>query len=644
MSIFNAFMNRSRRNFLKTTALAGSGLLLPTIHAGAVTGRGDEPSAGNLLLTESYDLLKRWSAGLLALQLDKPGYTGLHGALLCPACGAIHGRCADAIFPFLLMAEKTGDHRYVNASVKLYSWMENNVSMPDGSWLNEITVSAWKGTTVFTVIALAESLIHFGHLLDEPTKKRWTDRLNKACDYIYHEFNIKTGNINYPVAGSYALSLAGAYLQKKNYTDKGRALAHDSLAWFSPKDILLYGEGHPAKEPSPKGCYSIDLGYNVEESLPSLVLYGRLTKDEEVLAAVTASMKAHLEFMLPDGAWDNSWGTRNYKWTWWGSRTSDGCQPAFALMADREPFFYKAALLNTRLLSECTHHNLLYGGPHNARHGISPCIHHTFSHSKALATILVKKVPAIHQPLSSLTLPREREYGVKAFPDINTWLMSKGDWRATITGYDVEYSMKNGHATGGALSLLWHRKTGPLIAAGMNKYQLQEGFNMQADTDPRSMCLTPRFEYKGPDGPYMNISDLNANIEAGDSDGIPFVQTYSALVNENQVPAPIASPGCSVNYQVYGYFIIRAICAAAVDDKVRYILPLIATRDEKITILSANELIIHKPAATVTVKTNVPMLLLPVGPGDRIFNFVPGMEALPVVLSGADIEIRISVS
>ena len=26
-----------------------------------------------------------------------------------------------------------------------------------------------------------------------------------------------------------------------------------------------------------------------------------------------------------DGGWDNSFGTRNNKWTYWGNRTSDGC-------------------------------------------------------------------------------------------------------------------------------------------------------------------------------------------------------------------------------------------------------------------------------------------------------------------------------
>ena len=47
-----------------------------------------------------------------------------------------------------------------------------------------------------------------------------------------------------------------------------------------------------------------------------------------MLDQTVAALRTHMEFMLPDGAWDNSWGTRNYKWSWWGSRTSDGCHPA----------------------------------------------------------------------------------------------------------------------------------------------------------------------------------------------------------------------------------------------------------------------------------------------------------------------------
>ena len=67
-------------------------------------------------------------------------------------------------------------------------------------------------------------------------------------------------------------------------------------------------------------------------------IYGRdenalMVNDRELLSIVERSMNTHLEFMLPDGAWDNSWGTRSFKWTYWGGRTSDGFMGGYYAMA-----------------------------------------------------------------------------------------------------------------------------------------------------------------------------------------------------------------------------------------------------------------------------------------------------------------------
>lgn len=51
-----------------------------------------------------------------------------------------------------------------------------------------------------------------------------------------------------------------------------------------------------------------------------MVYYALMAKDTDLLTLVDRSMATHLEFMLPDGAWDNSWGTRSFKWTYWGGR------------------------------------------------------------------------------------------------------------------------------------------------------------------------------------------------------------------------------------------------------------------------------------------------------------------------------------
>lgn len=51
----------------------------------------------------------------------------------------------------------------------------------------------------------------------------------------------------------------------------------------------------------------------MEESLPALLQYAQLEDDKEVWDLTVKTMRNHLEFMLLDGAWDNSWGTRNNK-------------------------------------------------------------------------------------------------------------------------------------------------------------------------------------------------------------------------------------------------------------------------------------------------------------------------------------------
>jgi hypothetical protein len=591
----------------------------------------------NELLNRSYALLQKWTDGLLEHQINKPGVKGLHGGLLCPACAIVHGRSADSIFPLLLMAEKTGKQQYLDATLNLYNWMENTVSTPDGAWLNEINLSTWKGITVFTAIALAESLMHFGKLLDGNTQARWTERLARASEYLYKTFTIQTGNINYPVAASYALALSGKLLGKKAYENRGREFAHQCMAYFTKKDVLLFGEGRPDPERSAKGCYSVDLGYNVEESLPSLVMYGKLMNDNEVLDIVTASLRAHMQFMLPDGAWDNSWGTRNFKWTYWGSRTSDGCQPAYALMADREPAFYEVALRNTILFEQCTAQNLLHGGPHYNAHGILPCIHHTFSHSKALATILSN--PAAIERISvqsKAILPREKDYGVKTFVDIGTWLVSTGGWRATITGYDQEYTMKGGHASGGALSMLWHQKTGPLIAAGMNRYQMVESFNMQWK-DGATDCLTPRFELVTDNIIYTNINDLRSTTTYKENP-ILFV-SKAQLKNEDQQTAGKGSPDTEISYQFMNdVLIIKAACKSSAAN-LRYLLPIVSKNNEEIRKISDRKIEIRKEQAVVSVEADRPMKFR----NERAFNFVPGLEAVILEWNEKDIEITISI-
>ncbi|HEY4336501.1 MAG TPA: hypothetical protein VGM89_11405, partial [Puia sp.] len=428
-----------------------------------------------------------------------------------------------------------------------------------------------------------------------------------------------------PLSASYALSLLGTVQDVPRWRERGHILTRQAMGFFSKTDRFVFGEGTPYYEASPKGCFSVDLGYNVEETLPSLALYGLLNKDEELLEQVVRSLQTHLEFMSPDGGWDNSWGTRNYKWTYWGSRTSDGCQPAYALLAGRDARFGRAALLNTRLLRDCTHDGLLYGGPHYLSHGVPPSVHHTFCHSKALVTILDHGLPGLAP--GGTALPREGAYGSRFFKDIQTWLIAVGGWRGTITAYDREYKgIHNGHATGGALSMLWHERTGPLLCASMNAYQLVEAGNMQADDDPLSMPLTPRIEWVRDGVTYLSCADPAATVEVvGDASRV-VVRSWGR------------------NYRCEYEFTPKEVKLSFTCDipGARVIVPLISRSGEAVEMTGDHEIVVRKTSATVSVVVDKPMRRLPTT-GGRLFNYVPGLEAIPIAMDSGTVKMVISV-
>ncbi len=624
-------MNINRRIFLKSSLTSAALLTLPDLRGFALP-----PSpAPTELFTLSNTLVQTWGDKLLSMQITDATRTTDYGGIYCPADKAVHGRCADAIYPFFFLAHKNNAHKYIDASLLLYQWMETHVSQDDGSWLNEPVKGSWKGTTVFTAIALAETIKHYGALMDPAFKARLMDRLRKAGEYVHANFTIEYGNINYPITATYGLSLLGEILDIQKFKDRGRELARQVLKFITPKDRLLHGEGDPYDKPSPKGCFSIDLGYAVEESLPSLVAYGLLAKDEEALGVVTQSLQAHLEFMLPDGGWDNSWGTRNYKWTYWGSRTTDGSQTAFTALADRDRSFYTAALANTRLLQQHTYDGLLYGGPHFHSHNIIPCVHHTFCHIKALTAVASRdsfqQVAAKPAPL-----PRQNTYGLRAFSDIQTWLVAKGKYRATITAYDREYKKThNGHATGGALSMLWHEQAGVVLCASMNEYQLIEAGNMQPDTDPLSMPLTPRLEMKIDGVTYTNVCHLAATVTTETDKKQIRLETHSHLVDKDQNNPPAEEIHCTVVYTFSEDAVkieFRHDSKAYINN-IRTIIPMIASSAETLKHKSAEEVRIQKPKATVYLNASDPLEMLPTTSG-RIFNYVPGLEAVPVALPG----------
>ncbi len=623
--------------------MAGAMLALPAV-TGCASKKslppGDTTSAGKSGTTDikpaMQALLAEWCDGLLRQQMKDPASPATDGAYACPACKTIHGRCADSMYPLLYMAQATGESKYLEAALRVMAWTKN-VDSPDGAWTNDVDPKSWKGITVFASIAQAEAIERHGQIVDAAVKEQWLARLHRAGEFIYTNFNMDYGVINYPVTGSYAMALLARTFNEEKYRQRGRELAHAALNYFTP-DGLLFGEGHPQTQRSAKGCVPVDLGYNVEESLQSLVLYGLLEQDEEVLATVTKALTTHAEFMLPDGAWDNSWGTRSYKWTYWGSRTSDGCQAAYALLADRHPAFATMAIKNFQLMRTCTHDGLLYGGPHLFAHNVPPCVHHTFTHAKSLTMVLdrVKGELVEGAPLPRAVAPPAGGQ-VKYFSDIDTSLAAFGPWRATVSGYDWLYH-DSMHATGGALAMLYHEKLGTIFASSLAKYIMPELNNMQPLPDGIDFPLTPRVELRVGEVWYTNLYDLKAKIRCKQGmDGIEFgVETR--LVDEKQQDPAGGAMKFRLTYRLDAYQVtIRVEPEATVKGKWSLVLPVASKESELVLRQSPNIYHVEKPAGHVTVTSVTELRVIePAMVRGRAFNLIPGMEAVPFVMEGKD--------
>ena len=449
------------------------------------------------------------------------------------------------------------------------------------------------------------------------------------------------GNINYPASSSLAFAAAGKILDNPRYSARGREFAHASLGYFT-KNKFLFGEGKPLHVITPKGARPIDLGYNVEESLPSLALYGLMTGDQEVVECVVAALRTHAEFMLPDGGWDNSWGSRSYKWTWWGSRTSDGCHPAYALLAKYDPGFREIAWRNLEQLAACTHAGLLYGGPHSFVHGEKACVHHAFTHAKALAAVLDHGGAAKPEP--RVEIPREKAIELKSYSEAGVELVAIGPWMATVTEYDFEYH--GGQASGGALSLLYHKRLGPLLAASMTEYHLVEPQNQQTHGNYPCMCLTPRIEHRADGKTYTSLSDLQARL--GTAKNGKAVQVTAEGIMQTVKHEPPANGGA--RYRLTYRFAPESVklTASLIDgspEDGKFIVPVISSRDENFEMDGQQSVRVKKPHGVLTVSTDA-------AEGfdgavkTRVFNLVPGFECLPFTVtlprSGKSVSIELA--
>lgn len=571
------------------------------------------------------DLLSEWCGALRRLQIRGTGNVRLDGGIICPACGRIHGRCGDAMYPFLRMAVQDGDPEWIEAAKMLFEWTEHTVSQPNGSVINDID-SPWDGITVFYSIQLADCLELHGNLLDRTTENRWMERLERAAKFLYTYDGLNDNNINYSVSNALTLYKCGRILGKPEYMEKAAYLAQLAIPCFTANGLLL-GEGEPRFKKTERGCRPVDIGYNVEESLPALILYAKLSGNREIFRLAKDSLAAHLDFMLEDGGWDNSFGTRKFKWTYWGSRTSDGCALGYLLAAEGDRSFIQGAGRNLRLMKSCTWDGLLAGGPHCKAAGQAPCVHHTFTHAKVLAAILDMGLDKRLEHTGG-RLPRMKKEGIRYYKETDTWVINAGEATATVTACDWEY-MPGGHTGGGTLSMLHHARMGPLLCAGMGEYRLQEPNNMQIPCRVKHECLALRIEADMDGVCYSSIYENRAVIRAADG-RVKICGMLKDMYHR-------AYMGMNLDYTLEYEFGKDGVIISAECSKGKIICPLISGRGEAI-LVGDRRIKVEKNSPFsgfyIEVQSDKEMALS--YGTERIFNLVPGFEALRIDILPVD--------
>ena len=128
---------------------------------------------------------------------------------------------------------------------------------------------------------------------------------------------------------------------KASWLTKAASLMDTTLQSINT-DNFITGEGS-----------GVDLGYNIAQSIGYIAMYGLILPSTTHVDRAASLLKTHDYFMYPNGAIDNSWGTRTYKWTLEsGTKTAPGVYFSFALLADKDPTFQRGAQLALSFLRD----------------------------------------------------------------------------------------------------------------------------------------------------------------------------------------------------------------------------------------------------------------------------------------------------
>lgn len=535
-------------------------------------------------------LLVRWADALLSLQIKEGADAGNFS---CPSCENGHGRVIDMVWPLTWLWHNRSDSRYLDAARDAVRWTVANLQESDGSIRNDRT-NTWKPITEFSQIALGKTLLAFGDVLPEEIATEWRNIFDRQSEWIYNWLGKPWGNVvvNYMAASPLSMEIAWEVTGNDKYRDRARSQAALLPSYFA-QDGLFFGEGHPIGLLSPNGQRAVDFGYNAEESLPLMLEYAERSGDEDFLRLLLQSARAHLDFILPDGGLDNSVGSRSNKWTYWGSRTSDGVLPMLSSLARHGfPEALRAADRTLGLYERCTDASgLLTGGIYYEKAGEPACIHHAFCHMKPLPDWIdtdFSDVPDGKCP----HIPSETAFGVKQYPSRGIHILGTDNWRATVSSADNWCERPTQATSGGSLSLLYHRRCGLVLAGTSMEYKADEPLNMQWQVnDTITRCFTPRIEY----GSFSNVYDKDVKISVEGN-----TKRACVLVEGNLADKTGRKDGpFRMKYTLRGDILKIEVLGEG-----DFILPVICTPDDELEFFGSRKLFIRRDNAEVVLESD----------------------------------------
>ena len=517
-----------------------------------------------------YKLLEEMCASLLSAQI-----TGGEdaGAFRCEACGTVHGRADNAVFPMAYMFAATGDEKYTDCIRKLLVF-QKELTDENGAVCND-RGNNWRGITVFSAIRFYQTLVRFGSVLPGDIKNTLETRLAAMGAWVFE--NVRPGfraNINYYCAAAYVNAACGEYFGNGDYTENARELLAYCMGLFT-ENGLLAGEGQPHDSRTAKDCVPFDAGYCAEESYPCLAGAAKILGDIETLQRLAKYALSFSALILPDGGLDNSFGSRNNKWTYYGGRTSDGLAAGFLILSAYAPELREKAVLNTRLLERCFEDGQLYGGINCKQYGQPACVHLLFSHAAGLADALCE---GLDDDLPD-PIPKNDSYSYQYLPETDTYMINAGPWRATVTGYDFRtYTFERGaaHSSGGSLSLLYHRDAGITVAGSVFEYKRTEPNNMPEPAgDIVHASLIPRAEYEKDGCVYATCLDPSAELTAENDGNAVAVCAKSRFVRVEGLAAEDEELTAFLQYCFNAEKTKITVSLSKEKDGVRFVLPLI---------------------------------------------------------------------